>query len=212
MLGIAIAAGIFIGGKLNFSDSSDRFFTSNSKKDKLNRLIDYIDYEYVEDVNTDSIVDVTVNSILDNLDPHSTYIPKKDLQTVTENMKGDFVGIGVSFYTYRDSVTVIRALEGGPSLKAGIKGGDRIIMANGDSIYGKNWTNEEVVNRLKGEKDSKVDLKIYRRGEPELLDFTVRRSEVPIKVWTPHLCFRTIWGILRLTVLPNLHLKNLKGG
>lgn len=181
MLGIAIAAGIFIGGKLNFSDSSDRFFTSNSKKDKLNRLIDYIDYEYVEDVNTDSIVDVTVNSILDNLDPHSTYIPKKDLQTVTENMKGDFVGIGVSFYTYRDSVTVIRALEGGPSLKAGIKGGDRIIMANGDSIYGKNWTNEEVVNRLKGEKDSKVDLKIYRRGEPELLDFTVRRSEVPIK-------------------------------
>jgi carboxyl-terminal processing protease len=181
MLGIAIAAGIFIGGKLNFTDSSDRFFSSNSKKDKLNRLIDYIDYEYVEDVNTDSIVDVTVNSILDNLDPHSTYIPREDLQTVTENMKGDFVGIGVSFYTYRDTVTVIRALEGGPSIKAGIRGGDRIIMANGDSIYGKDWTNEAIVNKLKGEKDSRVDLKIYRRGEPELLDFTVRRSEVPIK-------------------------------
>ena len=64
LLGLAIAAGIFIGGKLNFSDTSDRLFTSNSKKDKLNRLIDYIDYEYVEDVNTDSIVDVTVNGIL----------------------------------------------------------------------------------------------------------------------------------------------------
>ena len=77
LLGVAIAGGIFIGGKLDFADSNDRLFTSNSKKDKLNRLIDYIDHEYVDDVNTDSIVDVTVNRILDNLDPHSTYIPKE---------------------------------------------------------------------------------------------------------------------------------------
>jgi carboxyl-terminal processing protease len=181
IVGFAVAVGIFIGGKLSFTDSSDRFFTSNSKKDKLNRLIDFIDYEYVDYVNTDSIVDVTVNSILDNLDPHSTYIPKKDLQSVTENMKGDFVGIGVSFYTYRDTVTVIRSLEGGPSLKAGIKGGDRIIIADGDSIYGKNWSNEAVINKLKGEKNTKVKLKVYRRGEPDLLEFNVRRSEVPIK-------------------------------
>ena len=98
VLGVAIAAGIFIGGKLSFSDSPDRLFSTNSKKDKLNRLIDYIDYEYVDEVNTDSIVDVTVNGILDNLDPHSTYIPKEDLQRVTENMKGDFVGIGINYY------------------------------------------------------------------------------------------------------------------
>lgn len=180
IIGVAIAIGIFIGGKLNFGDTSDRLFSSNSKKEKLNRLIDYIDYEYVDDVNTDSIVDVTVNSILDNLDPHSTYIPKKDLQKITDNMKGDFVGIGVSFYTYRDTVTVIRALEGGPSKKAGIRGGDRIIVANGESIYGPNWSNDAVVNRLKGEKNTKVNLKIYRPGEPELLEFKVRRSEVPI--------------------------------
>ncbi len=181
LLGIAVSAGILIGGKLSFADKSDRLFTSNSKKDKLNRLIDYIDHEYVDDINTDSIVDVTVNSILDNLDPHSTYIPKENLKQVTDNMKGDFVGIGVSFYTYRDTVTVIRALEGGPSKKVGIKGGDRIVVADGDSIYGPNWSNDSVVNRLKGEKNTKVDLKIYRRGEPKLLDFKVRRGEVPIK-------------------------------
>jgi len=180
IIGIAVALGVFIGGKLNFTDKSNRLFTSNSKKDKLNRLIDYIDYEYVDDVNTDSIVDVTVNNILDNLDPHSTYIPKKDLQKVTDNMKGDFVGIGVRFYTYRDTVTVIRALDGGPSKKAGIKGGDRIIIANEESIYGSNWSNEAVVNRLKGEKNTKVNLKVYRPGEPKLLEFNVRRSEVPI--------------------------------
>ena len=148
---VAIALGVFIGGKLNFTDKADRLFTSNSKKDKINRLIDYIDYEYVDEINTDSIVDVTVNNILSNLDPHSTYIPKKDLQKVTDNMKGDFVGIGVSFYTYRDSVTVIRALEGGPSKKAGIKAGDRIVVANGDSIYGPNWSNDAVVNKFTSE-------------------------------------------------------------
>ena len=180
-LGVAVAFGIFVGGKLDFTDTSDRLFTSNSKKDKLNRLIDYIDYEYVDDVNTDSIVDVTVNGILDNLDPHSTYIPKKDLQRVTESMKGDFVGIGVSFYTYRDTVTVIKAIEGGPSKLAGIKGGDRIIVANGDSIYGKEWKDEDVIDKLKGSKNSKINLKIYRKGEASLLNFNLKHKDVPIK-------------------------------
>lgn len=181
IVGLAIAMGIFIGGKLNFTDTSDRLFTSNSKKDKLNRLIDYIDYEYVDDVNTDSIVDVTVNGILDNLDPHSTYIPKSELQRVTDNMKGDFIGIGVSFYTYRDTITVIRPVEGGPSEQAGIKSGDRIIMADGDSIFGRIWSNEAIIAKLKGEKDSKIRLKVYRKGVDDLLEFTVKRSDIPIK-------------------------------
>lgn len=180
IIGVAIATGIFIGGKLSFTDSSDRLFTSNSKKDKLNRLIDYIDHEYVDDVNTDSIVDITVNRILDNLDPHSTYIPKEDLQKATENMQGDFVGIGVSFYTYRDTVTVIRSLKGGPSYKAGIKPGDRIVVANDEPIYGESWSNDDVVNRLKGEKNTMVDLKVYRPTDGETLDFTIKRSDVPI--------------------------------
>lgn len=81
-------------------------------------------------------MDVTVNGILDKLDPHSVYIPKNEMQRVSENMKGDFVGIGVSFYTYKDTIAVIRPLSGGPSEKAGIKSGDRIIMADGDSIFG----------------------------------------------------------------------------
>lgn len=180
LLGIALAGGIVIGGKLNFTDSSDRLFTTNSKKDKLNRLIDYIDYEYVDDVNTDSIVDVTVNGILENLDPHSTYIPKSDLERVTNNMKGDFVGIGVNFYTYKDTVTVIRPVIGGPSDKAGIKGGDRIITADGDSIFGRQYSNDEIVAKLKGEKGSKVKLKVKRRGIDKLMEFKIKRDIIPI--------------------------------
>lgn len=181
IVGLATAIGIFIGGKLNFIDNSDRLFSSNSKKDKLNRLIDYIDYEYVDDVNTDSIVDVTVNGILENLDPHSVYIPKNEMQQVTENMKGDFVGIGINFYSYKDTIAVIRPTSGGPSEKAGIKSGDRIVMANGHPIFGKNWSNDSIVGRLKGEKNTNVNLKVYRRGEDKLLDFKVKRTDIPIK-------------------------------
>jgi carboxyl-terminal processing protease len=181
IIGVATALGIFIGGKLNFIDNSDRLFSSNSKKDKLNRLIDYIDYEYVDDVNTDSIVDVTVNGILENLDPHSVYIPKNEMQQVAENMKGDFVGIGINFYSYKDTIAVIRPTSGGPSEKAGIKSGDRIVMANGHPIFGKNWSNDSIVGRLKGEKNTSVNLKVYRRGEDKLLDFKVKRTDIPIK-------------------------------
>ncbi|WP_136482095.1 S41 family peptidase [Cognatitamlana onchidii] len=181
VFGVAIAIGILIGGKLSFTDSPDRLFSTNSKKDKLNRLIDYIEYDYVDEINTDSIVDVTVNGILDNLDPHSVYIPKEDMERVAEEMKGDFVGIGVSFYTYKDTIAVIRAIENGPSEKAGIRGGDRIIMADGDSLYGDNLNDGELVKKLKGPINSKVKLKVYRRGEPELLDFSVKRGKIPIK-------------------------------
>ena len=181
LLGVAAAVGVMIGGKLNFTDTSDRLFTTNSKKDKLNRLIDYIDYEYVDEVNTDSIVDVTVNGILDNLDPHSTYIPKSELQRVTENMKGDFVGIGINFYTYKDTIAVIKPTEGGPSEKVGIKGGDRIIMANNEPLTGRSISSDSIVSILKGEIGSEVRLTIKREGEEELLNFLVKRSNIPIK-------------------------------
>ncbi|UAB76681.1 S41 family peptidase [Mesoflavibacter sp. SCSIO 43206] len=179
IIGLAVAAGIFIGGNLDFGDTSDKLFTSNSKKDKLNRLIDYIDYEYVEDVNTDSIVDVTVNGILDNLDPHSVYIPKEKMKRSAENMKGNFVGIGINFYTFKDTITVIKTVENGPSDKAGIKGGDRILEANGKSLLGE--TNDSLVETLRGKRYSEVKLKVYRKGEPKLLTFNVTRDVVPIK-------------------------------
>lgn len=181
IVAVSLALGVFIGGKLSFNDSPEKLFTTNSKKDKLNRLVDYIDFEYVDEVNTDSIVDVTVTNILEKLDPHSVYIPKSEAQRVAENMKGDFVGVGISFYMYRDTLAVIRPLEGGPSLIAGIKPGDRILIANGDTIYGKKLESSEIIEKLKGAANSTVTLKVYRKGQPKLLDFTIKRASVPIK-------------------------------
>lgn len=180
IVGVAVAAGIFIGSKLNFNDTTEKIFATNSKKDKLNRLIDYIDYEYVDNVNTDSIVDVTVNGILENLDPHSVYIPKDSYAHNADDMRGNFVGIGISFYTYKDSIAVIRAIEGGPAAKAGIKGGDRILYANDKKLFGEGLDRDTITAYLKGEINTKVALKVYREGEDKLLEFKVKRKEVPL--------------------------------
>jgi len=178
-MGISLTIGIFLGSKLNFQDSNKKIFATNSKKDKLNRLIDYIDYEYVDEVNTDSIVDVTVNGILQNLDPHSVYIPVSEYEDNADDMRGNFVGIGVSFYVYQDSIAVIRAIEGGSAARAGIKGGDRILYADGKKLFGATIDRDSISKFLKGEINSKVDLKVYRRDEG-ILDVTLKRRRIPI--------------------------------
>ena len=181
LLALAVAIGVFIGGKLHFNDTPEKLFSTNSKKDKLNRLIDYIDYEYVDDIDTDSIVDVTVNNILGKLDPHSVYIPKSEMQEVSENMKGDFGGIGISFYMFNDTITVIRTIKNGPSYMSGIQPGDRILVADNDTLFGKRTPNDVVVSKLKGKIGTKVDLKVYRKAENKMMDVTVTRNKIPIK-------------------------------
>jgi len=181
IIAAALALGIFVGGKLHFSDSPEKLFTTNSKKDKLNRLIDYIDYEYVDEIDTDSIVDVTVNQILEKLDPHSVYIPKNEMDRVSENMKGDFVGIGINFYPYKDTIAVIRTVPKGPSYLKGIKAGDRILMADSDTLYGRDLGSDAIVRKLKGKKGSSVKLKIYRKEEDKTFTVNVKRDVVPLK-------------------------------
>ena len=181
IIAAALALGVFVGGKLHFNDSPEKLFTTNSKKDKLNRLIDYIDYEYVDDVNTDSIVDVTVNNILEKLDPHSVYIPKREMDEVSENMKGDFVGIGINFYPYKDTISVIRTVKNGPSFLKGILPGDRILMADNDTLFGRGLESDRIVEKLKGKKGSFVELTVYRRSEDRTFKVIVKRDIVPIK-------------------------------
>ncbi|MGB5941850.1 MAG: S41 family peptidase [Leeuwenhoekiella sp.] len=181
LLGTAIAAGILIGGQLDYDGGSTAFLTKNSKKEKLNRLIDYIDYEYVDPINTDSIVDVMVNGVLKNLDPHSVYIPSDEMQGVAERMKGDFVGIGVKFYAYKDSIAVIEAIPGGPSARAGLKRGDRIIAADGNPLTGSIVGDDSITDYLKGKVDSPVVLSVKRPGRANVFDVTVVRNSVPLR-------------------------------
>src|SRR5699024_1372443 len=160
-IGLGLALGVFIGSKLNFGDTTEKIFATNSKKDKLNRLIDYIDFEYVDKVNTDSIVDVTVNRILENLDPHSVYIPKNEYAHSADDMRGEFTGVGISFYIYKDTIAVIKPVSGGPAEGAGIRSGDRILSADGKILYGENIERDSITESLKGEKNSRVALQVY---------------------------------------------------
>ncbi|NAY91490.1 PDZ domain-containing protein [Muricauda sp. JGD-17] len=198
LFALAVALGVFIGGKLHFNDTPERLFSTNSKKDKLNRLIDYIDYEYVDDVDTDSIVDVTVNNILGKLDPHSVYIPRSEMQEVSENMKGDFGGIGISFYMFRDTITVIRTIKNGPSYITGIMPGDRILMADKDTLFGKRIPNDTVVSKLKGRIGTKVDLKVFRKTENRFMDVTVTRNKIPIKSVVAYYMLTKDMGYLKI--------------
>ncbi|TSE08288.1 MULTISPECIES: S41 family peptidase [Aquimarina] len=179
-LGLAVGVGVFLGSKLDFTNPSAKLFSYNAKKEKLNRLIDYIDYEYVDEINTDSIVEVTVNRILENLDPHSVYIPPEELEGITESMQGDFIGIGVSYYPYRDTISVINTIKGGPSEKSGIKAGDRILMADNDTLFGEGLIREGLANKLKGELNSQVQLRVYRKGTG-VFDVVVKRGRVPLQ-------------------------------
>ncbi len=175
-----IATGIFIGQYLNFP--TDNFsLTKKQNKNKLNRLIDFINSEYVDDINTDSIVDLTCDNILAKLDPHSVYLPPKQQLLEAETMKGDFVGIGVNFYMYKDSVAIIKPIANGPAEKAGILPGDRILFANKYKLFGKKISNDTLFSKLKGEENSEVELTIFRKSLNKNLKFKVIRKVVPIK-------------------------------
>jgi carboxyl-terminal processing protease len=180
LIGVAVAAGIFLGSNLNFTDAGDKIFTSYSKKEKLNRLIDYIDFEYVDQVNTDSIVDVTIRNILENLDPHSVYIPVNQYEDSVNDMRGNFTGIGISFYLHQDSIAVIRTIKEGPAEKAGIIAGDRILFADAQQLFGDSLERVEISSYLKGPRNSKVALQVKRKGLDTVFTISVTRKKIPL--------------------------------
>jgi carboxyl-terminal processing protease len=181
-LSLALAIGLVLGSMLNFpAQQGGMMAGAGSHKTKLNKLINFIESEYVDDVNTDSIVDLTVNSILEKLDPHSVYISKNEMEGVSQSMKGDFVGIGVNFYMYKDSVAIIKPIPGGPSDKAGLKAGDRILFADNYKLYGRKLPNDTLFSKLKGEEGSKIALTVFRKSDNKKFRVNVTRDVVPIK-------------------------------
>jgi carboxyl-terminal processing protease len=147
---------------------------------KIGRTFGLIDAFYVDSVDFDMLTEKAIVEILKNLDPHSTYISAKDVKDMNEPLNGNFEGIGVQFNLLRDSIIIIEPLSGGPSEKVGIKAGDRIITIDNEKVTGIKMTTAGVRSRLMGAKGTKVDLKIYRKGEKDLLDFSIIRDKIPI--------------------------------
>ncbi|MEZ4756753.1 MAG: S41 family peptidase [Flavobacteriales bacterium] len=147
---------------------------------KLESLLYHIDRMYVDDVNKDELVDAAIVRMLEQLDPHSVYIPKEELEEVNEPLKGNFDGIGVQFNLIRDTIYVVDAIAGGPSERLGIRSGDRIVTINDTVVAGVGFRNSDVMSRLRGRKGTKVKVGIQRRAEPELLEFVITRDKIPI--------------------------------
>ena len=171
---IAFVAGLFINGLLE--DNSGR---SDGEK-KLSNLINIIGSEYVDIVDTDSLIDATLPTLLSNLDPHSVYIPAEDLQKVNEDLDGSFSGVGISFTINNDTIQVLEIISGGPAEQVGLRAGDRILSVDEENVAGTGMTNEQVFKILRGPKNSKVKLKIKRSKVAEPIDFEVTRGDVVV--------------------------------
>ncbi|QGY44337.1 PDZ domain-containing protein [Maribellus comscasis] len=180
LVGVSIAIGILIGNMLKNNSHPTLAGMNFSRPNKITTILDLIDQGYVDSVNTSSIVEETIPEILKNLDPHTTYIPARNMQEVQEEMQGNFSGIGVQFSIQEDTVRVIEVISGGPSSKVGILPGDRIVRVNDSTIAGNDVANQTVLNLLRGEKNSKVDVGIIRKGYNEELDFEIIRGDIPI--------------------------------
>jgi carboxyl-terminal processing protease len=181
-LAFAVVFGILIG--MSFDGSSNNFLSSSksaSQEQKIKKLINFIENDYVDKVSTERLLDGAIKQMLGELDPHSVYIPKENLQAVQENMQGNFVGIGVQFRMIADSITVVRPIKGGPSIKAGIKAGDRILMANKDTLFGKKIISGAVPKFLKGKPNTEVNLQVYRKSTDSLFSIAITRGKVNIK-------------------------------
>ena len=183
IIAVSIVAGIFIGTFYThqFSPNASELGGIQPGTNKLNGLLRIVNDQYVDTVNMAELVEEAMPQILNELDPHSSYIPAKDLQAVNDDLAGSFSGIGVQFTIQQDTIHISDVISGGPSEKVGIMPGDRIVEIDDSAFVGKIVTNNESMKRLKGPKGSEVKIGIFRPGEKEILHFTIIRGDIPNK-------------------------------
>jgi carboxyl-terminal processing protease len=175
-LALAIICGIFIGAVMNKNSASSNIAQNYMK---YAEILNYIERDYVDTVNLDDLVDYSISKMLEKLDPHTVYIPKKDIEIARSQLKGDFEGIGIEFNIFKDTLYVVTPITGGPSETAGLLAGDKIVKVDDKNIAGIGITNSDVFKKLRGPKGSKVKLTISRRGVKAPLDFMIIRDKIP---------------------------------
>ena len=174
--GVSILLGMMLmsgGSKLKAQDVQDNTI-------KFGRLLRLVDSYYVDSTKIGDLTEKAIVEVLRNLDPHSVYISKAEVEKMNEPLQGNFEGVGISFNVFHDTLMVVATVPGGPSEKVGLRAGDRIVQVDAKKIAGIGLKNSDVYDLLRGKKGTKVEMKINRKGEPNLLDFTVIRDKIPI--------------------------------
>ena len=147
---------------------------------KLNNVFSAITNLYVDSVDEKKLVETAIVAALKDLDPHSSYIPKEEVEKTNEPLEGSFEGVGIQFQIFNDTILVVQTITGTPAEKVGVKPGDRIVYIDGELIAGQKIQNSDVTKRLRGKKGSEVEVKILRRGVPELILFKIIRDKIPV--------------------------------
>ncbi len=178
-IGAAMALGIFIGAQMADSggDKPELFKSIY----KLRQVISYIENDYVDEVDTEELVEGLIENMLVKLDPHTIYIPKEQMERTQSELRGNFEGIGIQFSIIKDTINVIAALSGGPSEKLGIRSGDRIIKVNGENVAGIGITTTDVMDKLMGPKGTEVNVTVMRKsGDNLTIEYTIERDVIPV--------------------------------
>jgi carboxyl-terminal processing protease len=176
LLSIAVIIGIWIGATFAEPKTDKKY---QSSLQKFRQLIEYIENDYVDSVNTEELLEESIGQMLDKLDPHTIYIPPQDRELAESQLRASFDGIGVEFNLLRDTLYVVTPLSGGPSEKAGIISGDKIVKVDGKNIAGIGMSNREVFDLLRGPRGTEVKISVMRKGKSDLLDFDLKRNAIP---------------------------------
>lgn len=200
-----LALGVWMGYTISSARPKQQPTTSSSSA-SANRAVSKLDYTlslvdrlYLDPVDTDTIVERLMNEIFVSLDPHSVYIPLEELQAVNEPLEGEFDGIGVVFNMTTDTVVVLNTVAGGPSYKAGVLPGDRIITVDGDTVAGRKIEQDKIVERLRGRRGTKVKVGLERGNVEELVEVEIVRDKIPIFSIDAAFMLRPDVGYIRLT-------------
>ncbi len=181
ILALGVVAGIGLGMYFNFPNTLVPPQASLERENKIKLVMSYIDNQYVDAVDTDSLLNQTISELLRKLDPHSAFIAAQDVAESEEEVNGGFVGVGIEFRIFKDTLTVLKVMADGPAAKAGVLAGDRIYRANDNPMYGDSLHTNDVIAALKGEEDTEVYIEI-NRGQPRSYHaLTITRGMVPIK-------------------------------
>jgi carboxyl-terminal processing protease len=165
---------------------------------KIEEIYNYINYMYVDDVNSKEVTEAAIVAALEKLDPHSVYISKEDVDDANQQINGNFVGVGIRFQLLKDTLIVVATIPGGPSEKVGLRAGDKIIMVGGENIANVKLKNSQVREKLMGELGTKVKVLVLRKGEPNNLSFEITRDKIPVYSVDCHYMITPETGYLKL--------------
>ncbi len=171
---------IFVTVLLAFSLSTSFSQKSYDQSEKYREVINLLNNYYTDTVNDEKVTEDAIVKVLEDLDPHSSYVPAKDVKKAEEPLVANFEGIGITFQILKDTILVLEVIPSGPSEKVGLRAGDKIVKVNDSTVAGVKIDNEGVIKKLRGPKGTKVNISVMRRGEKSLVDFTITRDKIPI--------------------------------